>query len=154
MALDVKSSHPTMKPEERGRDAWTRPQPQPDTVLGKRTSQEAELPPPPGKRKIRRALSKKLSSQHDAIWSDIATIPANEVPEKEFSTNDQHHPAPALSNLGTSKVAKTGTEEGQQDPEIRERIDYPVLKSHGSVAIFSGIQVHVYGFSAHKVSPS
>jgi DNA replication regulator DPB11 len=156
MALDESLYLLTMNPEERGRGAWKRPHhhPQPDTVLGKRSSQEAELPPPPGKRKIRRALSKKLSSQHDAIWSDIATIPAKGAVEKELLTDDQHEPEPAIPNFGIEKPAKKSAEEVRQDPEIRERIDYPVLKSHGSEAIFSGIQVHVYGFSAHKVSTS
>ncbi len=151
MVLDESLYLLTMDPEDRGRGAWKRPQPALGTVLGKRTHQEAELPQAPGKRKIRRALSKKLSGQRDAIWSDIATIPAKGAPAQGFSTDDQDKLEPAVSNLGTKKPDE---EERHADPEPRERIDYPVLKSHGSEAIFAGAQVYVYGFSAHKVGTS
>jgi DNA replication regulator DPB11 len=157
MALDESLYLLTMAPEERGRAAWKKLQPL-DSVLGKRTHQEAELPPAPGKRKIRRALSKKLSSQHEAIWSDIATIPAKEKPLQEYQTEDLDESRPAVSNLSFDQPAKTSAgsveAEAQPEPEIRDRMDYPVLKSLGSEAIFSGIQVHVYGFSSHKVSTS
>jgi DNA replication regulator DPB11 len=152
MVLDESLYLLTINPEQRGIGAWKRPQPQLDTVLGKRSSQEAELPPPPGKRKIRRALSKKLSSQRDAIWSDIATMPAKEAaPVTEFATLDPHEPA--LSNIVMQQQSKaiTGGPEEAQDRGVQERRPPPVLKSHGSDAIFSGIQVHVYGFSIQKV---
>jgi DNA replication regulator DPB11 len=151
MALDESLYLLTINPEDRGRGAWKKPQPALDTVLGKRTHQEAELPQAPGKRKVRRALSKKLSGQRDSIWSDIATIPAKGASAQEFPTADYDKFEPAVSNLGMEKPAE---EERQADPEPQERVDYPVLKSHGSEAIFSGAQVYVYGFSAHKVGVS
>jgi DNA replication regulator DPB11 len=158
MVLDESLYHLNINPEERGIGAWKKPVLSLDPVLGKRTSEEAELPAAPGKRKIRRALSKKLSSQHDAIWSDIAAIPAGRESQQEWPTDDQDKPKPNVSNLDADHSGKPNPQpiEDQRtaDPETRERIDYPVLKSHGSEAIFSGIRVYVYGFSAHKVSTS
>jgi DNA replication regulator DPB11 len=75
MMLDETVYDPSLAPEERGKNAWTRKS-APGVSLGKRGRQDGgNLVDPEaalaGRRKLRRTASTKLQSQNSAIWTDI-----------------------------------------------------------------------------------
>ncbi|KFY43995.1 hypothetical protein V494_01704 [Pseudogymnoascus sp. VKM F-4513 (FW-928)] len=67
MILDENLYHPETPPEERGKGAWVRRSVA--SPLGKRLRENAAVED--GTRKLRRTLSKKLTSQNEVVWGDI-----------------------------------------------------------------------------------
>lgn len=67
MILDENLYHPETSPEERGKGAWVRRSV--THPLGKRSREEGIVED--GTRKLRRTLSKKLTSQNEVVWGDI-----------------------------------------------------------------------------------
>lgn len=67
MILDENLYHPETPPEERGKGAWVRRNVA--SPLGKRARENEAVED--GTRKLRRTLSRKLTSQNEVVWGDI-----------------------------------------------------------------------------------
>jgi DNA replication regulator DPB11 len=121
MMLDETVYDPSLAPEERGKNAWTRRSMIPGVSLGKRgrpdggnlADPEAALA---GRRKLRRTASTKLQSQNSAIWTDIigggfdrksmAADPAGEERQEANSpATIEPHPERDTVNLPSSTDA-------------------------------------------------
>ena len=72
MILDESLYRLTIRPEERGRDAWIH-KPTPSISLGKRPRDDEIMPP--NARKLRRTASARLSDQNVGLWSELVGAP-------------------------------------------------------------------------------
>jgi DNA replication regulator DPB11 len=150
MSLDETLYDPLLAPEDRGRDAWKR-QSMEAVRLGKRQREvEKAAEVASNKRKLRRTMSAKLGSQHDAIWADIASASSEKPTPQEWHAPEQHL---MLGNIGIQNVTDS-TPDPTVEP-LRKETALPVsstlLNAHmQNRGLFGNSLVYVHGFTALK----
>jgi DNA replication regulator DPB11 len=150
MILDETLYDPLLAPEDRGRDAWKQ-QSVEAFKLGKRQREaEKAAEVASNKRKLRRTMSAKLGSQHDAIWADIASASSEKIPHQEWHIPVQDS---MLDVVDTHNAA-----DGTPDPTVEPlRTKNALVESSNLLnenprqqGLFAGSLVYIHGFTAVK----
>jgi DNA replication regulator DPB11 len=143
MVLDETLYDPLLSPEDRGKDAWK--QPSIEAVrLGKRQREaEKAAEVAMNKRKLRRTMSAKLGSQHDAIWADIASASSGKAAQQEWHVLEQN-----LQRVADGTPDPT-VEPLRRKAALTKSSNLPNAETHRQ-GLFRGNLVYVHAFTAAK----
>jgi DNA replication regulator DPB11 len=158
MVLEEELYALTIPERLRGKDAWIR-RTASGSSLGKRIREDGEATEQPGKRKLRRTASQKLSSQSSALWDDIVgdggtlakqarvgdwdETSERPGPPKKPSEGKQMAP-PLLLNEAISRHNPT--------PGATLDLKHTSSKTGTRRGLFASCRICVHGFSPKQVS--
>lgn len=143
MALEETLYDPILAPQDRGVGAFNK-QALENVTLGKRPREEEKAPEPPARRKLRRTMSKKMASQQETIWADLAQTGSGQAKQEDWQ------PPEIDSVLGV--LPRPGdTAEPTPDDTIeptKRRSSPPQQKrpQHKANSIFEGRIIYTHAF--------
>jgi DNA replication regulator DPB11 len=139
MILDEALYDPALPEEERGKGAWDRTKPR-RPILGKRQRDESISGAEGSKRKLRRTASKKLNSQSEGMWGDIAAGVGGSF--AQVSRSGVWEPTDDQFPVGASEAQR---EEHKGSSKTAVAPAPPIISG-----IFSGCRFFLDGFEAKK----
>ncbi|KFY23511.1 hypothetical protein V493_05815, partial [Pseudogymnoascus sp. VKM F-4281 (FW-2241)] len=137
MILDENLYHPETPPEERGKGAWVRRNVA--SPLGKRLRENAVVED--GTRKLRRTLSRKLTSQNEVVWGDI-------VGGSSVLLNKEANSGPA--SLGLAGEGQTSQRASSDDLILTAGLAQTSAPASVKRAAFSQCRFCIHGFEPRK----
>jgi hypothetical protein len=147
MALDESLYDLKTEPSKRGKGAWNKSYVPESVALRKRPRDEAQEPEPSGRRKIRRNVSSKLSSEHETIWQDIAAAPTRKSPQMEWQEGAKESSVPII-NAESPPTPKPTKMDAAPDSKSTTTSGMNVGQSNG---VFAGTVVNIHGFNRTQV---
>jgi hypothetical protein len=152
MVLDEALYDPILAPQDRGKDAYNKHAVE-HVTLGKRQRNEEKLTEPTARRKLRRTMSKKMESQQETIWADIASAGSGQA-------RQDGPQAPEIDSVLGVLPQKDELAGPTFDPTVEPTKRKPAAPSPDkapqldaqSESTFQGALVYVHGFSSNKTS--
>ncbi|GAW22726.1 hypothetical protein ANO14919_122690 [Xylariales sp. No.14919] len=141
MILKEECYDPTLPPEERGKDAWSRSALR-RVSLGKRAREGSDVAAERGRRKLRKSASMRMNSQSNNIWGDILNQSAGDLSRGDNAQRESSTSAAPAATDSVTSVTETSRTGGQATIQPSDSNSWSAL----SKGVFSGCRFFVYGF--------
>jgi DNA replication regulator DPB11 len=152
MVLDEALYDVRMEPEKRGLDAWKKDHVPTKFSLGKRSRLDEASVDQSSRRKIRRTMSAKLGSAHDAMWAEIKARPVGKQSQDGWQDNVQDF---SMEQNENSMADHNGSANLERKSSLQHKQQYNSARVGGMQlpkGILSGWTVFVHRFSDTRVS--
>ncbi|KIW00044.1 hypothetical protein, variant 1 [Verruconis gallopava] len=153
MVLEESLYDPILAPLDRGKNAYNKSAMEAyheSLQLGKRKRDEDKAPGPAARRKLRRTLSKKIESQRETIWADIASAGSGQTLQDEWQPSGVDGVGPGGAK--TYESEEPTPELKAEPPKRNSSVIFPEPQPSRSNSTFENAVTYVHGFPNDKLN--
>jgi hypothetical protein len=152
MVLEEALYDPILASQDRGKNAYNKREVG-NATIGKRQRDEEKPVESVARRKLRRTMSKKMESQQETIWADIASAGSGQAKQDECQPPETDSVLRVLAQKDDSMVdAPEPTAEPTRRPPAAPVVSDHLQPQSGAKSTFQGAVIYLHGFTAGKVA--